>query len=79
MSKAMELLVAGYVTTKDLRALSELLTHRRKILDDLRRISGIDAAKAIQDVQDEIAIIEAGMEELKPRPGSVAGERAELD
>ncbi|OPY98930.1 hypothetical protein A5906_30705 [Bradyrhizobium sacchari] len=77
MSKAMELIVAGYVTTRDLRALSELLAHRRKMLDDLRGISSVDAAKAIQDVKDELAIIEAGMEQLKPPLGSVAGERAE--
>ncbi|QOG23375.1 MULTISPECIES: hypothetical protein [Bradyrhizobium] len=77
MSKAMELIVAGYVTARDERALSELLAHRRKMFDDLRGISSVDAAKAIQDVQDELAIIEAGMEQLKPPPGSVAGERAE--
>ena len=47
------------------------------MLNDLRGISSVDAVKAIQDVQDELAIIEAGMEQLKPPPGLVAGERAE--
>jgi hypothetical protein len=31
MSKAMDLIVAGYVRGKDRRALAELLAHRRKL------------------------------------------------
>ncbi|OSI19546.1 hypothetical protein [Bradyrhizobium canariense] len=71
MSKAMELIVAGYVRGKDRRALAELLAHRRKMLGELQAVFGIDPANAIQAIQDELAIIEAGLEELKPPPGSL--------
>lgn len=42
-----------------------------KMLGELQVVSGIDPANAIQAVQDELAIIEAGLEELKPPPGSL--------
>ncbi|MBM7482651.1 hypothetical protein ACVWWI_004036 [Bradyrhizobium sp. USDA 3686] len=71
MSKAMELIIVGYVRGKDRRALAELLAHRRKMLGELQAISGIDPVNAIRAVQDELAIIEAGLEELKPPPGAL--------
>lgn len=71
MSKAMEMIVAGHVKVKDRRALSDLLAHRRKMLGELQAISGIDPAQAVQAVRDELGIIEAGLEELKPPPGSL--------
>lgn len=64
----MEMIVAGHVKVKDRRALSDLLAHRRKMLGKLQAVSGIDPAQA---VRDELAIIEAGLEELKPPPGSL--------
>ncbi|MCG2673293.1 hypothetical protein ACFPFP_41325 [Bradyrhizobium sp. GCM10023182] len=67
----MELIVAGYVKVKDRRALADLLAHRRKVLGELEPVSGIDPANAIRAVQDEIAIIEAGIDELKPPPGTL--------
>lgn len=67
----MELIVAGYVKVRDRRALADLLAHRRKMLGELQDVSGINPANAVQAVQDEIAIIEAGLEELKPPPGSL--------
>jgi hypothetical protein len=71
VSKAIELIVAGYVKVRDRRALTDLLAHRRKVLGELQGISGINPVNAVQVVQDEIAIIEAGLEELKPPPGSL--------
>ena len=71
MSKAMELIVAGYVKGKDRRALTDLLAHRQKVLGQLQTVSGINPANAIQAIQDELAIIEAGLEELKPALGSL--------
>jgi hypothetical protein len=67
----MELIVASYVKVRDRRALVDLLAHRRKVLADLQAVSGINPANAVQAVQDEIAIIEAGLEELEPPPGSL--------
>lgn len=71
MSKAMELIVAGHVKTKDRRALADLLAHRRKLLFELHAVSGINPAQAVQAVEDELAIIEAGLDKLKPPPGSL--------
>ncbi|MDA9392542.1 hypothetical protein WN73_18595 [Bradyrhizobium sp. CCBAU 45394] len=71
MSKAIELIVAGYVKVKDRRALEELSSHRRKLLSDLQAVTGLDAAGAIQGIQDELAAIEAGLEQLKPPPGTI--------
>lgn len=71
MSKAMEMIVAGYVKVKDRRALTALLEHRRKVLAELQAVAGIDPANAAQTVQDELVIIEAGLEVLKPPPGEL--------
>ncbi|MET4388239.1 hypothetical protein FXB40_24730 [Bradyrhizobium rifense] len=71
MSKAMELIVAGYVKVRDRRALTDLLAHRRKVLAQLQAVSGINPENAVTAIQDELALIEAGLEELKPPPGSL--------
>lgn len=71
MSQAMKLIVASYVKVRDRRALTELLAHRRKVLAELQAVSGINPESAIRAIQDELAVIEAGLEELKPPPGSV--------
>lgn len=71
MSQAMELIVASYVKVRDRRALTELLAHRRKVLAELQAVSGINPENAVRAIQDELAVIEAGLEELKPPPGSL--------
>ncbi|MCG2632457.1 hypothetical protein L6654_38265 [Bradyrhizobium sp. WYCCWR 13023] len=71
MSKALELIVDGYVKVRDRRALTELLAHRRKLVADLQAVSGIDPEKSLAVVQAELALIEAGLEALKPPPGSI--------
>ena len=71
MSKAMELIVAGFVKAKNRRALSDLLSHRRKVLAQLEAVTGINPERALEAVRDELSIIEAGIEELKPPPGSL--------
>ncbi|MHC2276372.1 inorganic triphosphatase YgiF [Bradyrhizobium diazoefficiens] len=71
MSKAMELIVASYVKGRDRRALTDLLAHRRKVLAQLQAVSGINPENAAKAIQDELAVIEAALEELKPPPGSL--------
>jgi hypothetical protein len=71
LSNAMQMIVAGYVTVRDRRALADLLAHRRKVLAELQAVAGINPANSVAAVQDEIALIEAGLEELKPLPGSL--------
>ncbi|MDU6669308.1 MAG: hypothetical protein E6501_11885 [Bradyrhizobium sp.] len=67
----MELIVAGYVKGKNRRALSDLLAHRRKVLAELQAVTGINQANAAQAVQEELSIVEAGLQELKLPPGSL--------
>jgi len=67
----MELIVQGYVQARNRRALTDLLTHRRKVLAELQAVCGIDPAHSIKAVQEELALINAGLEELKPPPGSL--------
>jgi inorganic triphosphatase YgiF len=67
----MELIIASYVKVRDRRALTDLLAHRRKVLAELQAVSGINPENAVRAIQDELAVIEAGLEELKPPPGSL--------
>jgi hypothetical protein len=67
----MEMIVDGYVKLKNRVALEDLHAHRRKVLADLQAITEISPANAVETVQDEIAAIEAGLEELRPPPGSL--------
>lgn len=67
----MELIVASYVKVRDRRALTDLLAHRRKVLAQLQGVSGINPQNAVAAIQEELALIEAGLEELKPPPGSL--------
>ncbi|MEY9228732.1 inorganic triphosphatase YgiF [Bradyrhizobium japonicum] len=71
VSKAMELIVASYVKVRDRRALVDLLAHRRKVLAQLQAVSGINPENAAKAIQEELAVIEAALEELKPPPGSL--------
>ncbi|MEY9356795.1 inorganic triphosphatase YgiF [Bradyrhizobium japonicum] len=71
VSKAMELIVASYVKVRDRRALVNLLAHRRKVLAQLQAVSGINPENAAKAIQEELAVIEAALEELKPPPGSL--------
>jgi hypothetical protein len=41
------------------------------VLAELQAISRINPEIAVRAIQDELAVIEAGLEELKPPPGSV--------
>ncbi|WP_162847223.1 hypothetical protein [Bradyrhizobium canariense] len=48
-----------------------MLAHRRKVLDQLQAVSGINPENAVRAIQDELAVIEAGLDELKPPPDSL--------
>ncbi|WP_426609759.1 SEC-C metal-binding domain-containing protein [Bradyrhizobium sp. McL0616] len=70
-SKAIAMIVAGHVKLKNRRALADLLAHRRKMLDELQAVSGINPASVVRTVLEEIALIEAALEELEPPPGTL--------
>ncbi|UFW50566.1 MULTISPECIES: hypothetical protein [Bradyrhizobium] len=65
MSKAMALIVAGYVKVRDRRPLTNLLAHRRKVLGQLQGLSGINPENAVKAIQEELTLIEAGLEETQ--------------
>ena len=50
----MQTIVTGYVKVRDRRALADLLAHRRKLLSELRTVSGINPNNAMLLVQDDI-------------------------
>lgn len=70
MSQALRSIVAGYVKVKNRRSLEGLLAQRRALLDRLQALSSFKACSTVQTIEEEIAIIEAGLEELTP-PGSL--------
>jgi hypothetical protein len=43
----------------------------QKVLAQLQAVSGINPENAVKAIQKELAVIEAGLEELKPPPGSL--------
>jgi hypothetical protein len=66
MSHAIKLIVDGYVRLNDHQALRDVLEHRQQIARQLRATprSWVDLSASIQQVDEEIAVIEAGIETL---------------
>ncbi|WFU45599.1 hypothetical protein QA640_47265 (plasmid) [Bradyrhizobium sp. CB82] len=64
MSGAIGLIVDGYVSLKDQKALDELRIQRRKLIADLNACTGIDCASTIQQIEEDIVVIEAGLARL---------------
>jgi hypothetical protein len=64
MSGVIELIVEGYVSLKDRRALDELRIQRRKLIVDLDACTGIDCTSTIQQIEEDIVAIEAGLARL---------------
>jgi hypothetical protein len=64
MSKALESIVSGYVFLKNRDAMEDLLAHRQKLLEELERVSGINANLVLAQIHEEIAILRAGLDRL---------------
>ncbi|MBV9461178.1 MAG: hypothetical protein JO141_27210 [Bradyrhizobium sp.] len=67
MSHAIKLIVDGYVRLNDQQALRDVLGHRQRIGKQLRETprSWVDLSASIEQIDEEIAVIEAGLETLK--------------
>lgn len=67
MSLAIKLIVDGYVRLNDQQALKDVLGHRQQIGKQLRETpkSWVDLSSSIKQIDEEIAVIEAGLETLK--------------
>lgn len=64
MSSAMELIVEGFTRLKDRQSLENLRMHRRRLAVDLKAMKGLDCRSSIAQVDEDIAIIEAGLNAL---------------
>ena len=65
MPSAIETIVAVYVEHKNRNALEEMMRHRQRLLAELKNRTGFDVSLPIQNVNDDIAAIEAGLVELR--------------
>jgi len=58
-------IVDAHVRLRNRKALDDLRAHRGRLIAELRLLfGGYDASKLIAQIQDEIAIIEAGLAKL---------------
>jgi hypothetical protein len=64
MSKAMEQIVDAYVRLNNRRGLEDLRMHRLKLAIDLKERAGYDFSLPIGQIDQEIAVIAAGLEKL---------------
>lgn len=64
MANAIELIVDGYVTLNDRRALDDLRMQRRKLAVDLKARTDFDDRTTIQQIEKDIIVIEVGLAQL---------------
>ena len=65
-STTIELIVSAYLRLKNRLALYDMRELRHRLLKDLRAASGFDSRQALKQVQDDLRIIEQGLEQLLP-------------
>jgi len=70
MSKAIEQIVNAYVWLGNRQALEDLRTLRGKLAFDLKTRSGYDFSLPIGQIEEEIAVIEAGLDRLNADHGA---------
>lgn len=64
MPNAIELIVDGYVSLNDRGALDDLRMQRRELAVDLKARTGFDYRTTIQQIEEDIIVIEAGLAQL---------------
>jgi hypothetical protein len=72
MPSAIEQIVDAYVRLKNRRGLEGLMMHRQRLAVDLKGRSGYDFSVPIQEIDEEIAVIEAGLARLRSADGAAA-------
>lgn len=70
MPKAIEQIVDAYVRLSNREALEDLLAHRQRLAVDLKSRTDFDFSLAIDQIDDDIAVIEAGVEKLRAAESS---------
>lgn len=71
MPNAIEQIVDAYVRLKNRRGLDQLMMHRQRLAVDLKSKSGYDFSRPIGQIDEEIAIIEAGLSRLKAENSTI--------
>jgi hypothetical protein len=65
MSEAIELIVDAYVKLRARKALEDLKAHRQRLASELKSINTVlDLSSSIKLIEDEIAVVEAGLVKL---------------
>jgi hypothetical protein len=72
MPSAIEKIVETYVRLNNRRGLDTLMMHRQRLAVDLKSRSGYDFSLPIRQIDEEIAVIEAGLSRLKSGQGEQA-------
>ena len=73
MPKAIEHIVAGYVTLKNRQALQEIRDHRQRLLHNSRMHSGswVSVESLNSVLQEDISIVDAALSRLQEDVGSI--------
>jgi hypothetical protein len=74
MTKAIENIVAGYVTLKNRQALEDIREHRQRLLHEARMHAGswVSVKSLSSLLQDEIDVVDAALSGLREEtPGSI--------
>ena len=67
MSEAIRPIVGAYVKLSNRRALEDLRAYRHRLVTELKSLSGpLDVTSSINQLEIEIAIIDAGIAKLRP-------------
>ena len=69
MSNAIQQIVDVYVRLNNRRGLEDLMMHRQRLAVDLKARTGFDFSLPISQIDEEIAVIEAGLESLRHAHG----------
>ncbi|TYL83906.1 hypothetical protein FXB40_45750 [Bradyrhizobium rifense] len=67
MPASLKTLVSAYVRAKNRQALENMRELRRQLLERLQSTSSINAAQSRASIQEDLRVIEEGLEQLQPR------------
>jgi|tagenome__1003787_1003787.scaffolds.fasta_scaffold20681292_3 hypothetical protein len=57
-------IVAAHVRLKNRQALEEMRIHRRRLLADVQRRTGVDQTQSVLALQEDVKLIEAGLGQI---------------
>jgi hypothetical protein len=72
MEPAIKRIVETYVRLRNRGAIEDLLIHRRRLAINLRARRGYDVSRPLAQIEEEIDIILAALEQLEPLDQSMA-------